>query len=88
LFEVEMLLETTERAGGDLLRTLERRITERTLGRVRCLTVQQNGNRITVSGSTPSYFIKQMAIQAALEVLDPARTPLELDMRVTVPARD
>ena len=41
-----------------------------------------------VRGFTPSYFMKQLAIQAALEVLDLEQTPRELDIQLDVMPRE
>jgi hypothetical protein len=61
-----MIAETkvAERAG--LEQTLERRITERTWGRIRRLQVAVEEERVLIQGFTESYYAKQLAIQGAL----------------------
>ena len=65
-----MLAQKKQLANAELLWNLERQIVQRTLGRVRDLHVETQDNRVVVRGFTPSYFVKQLAIQASLEVLD------------------
>jgi hypothetical protein len=81
--------ETFAIARDELPRTVERHIVQRTMGRVRRLRVDRHGKCITIQGYTSSYFFKQLAIQAALEVLLPAfGTDVELDIQVTVIGAD
>jgi hypothetical protein len=80
-----MFSEISEQAGEELLWALEREIVQRTLGRVRSLQVERKDNRIIIRGFTSSYFIKQMTIQAALDVLgDAIGRKLELDVQLVV----
>jgi hypothetical protein len=58
-----------------------RRITQRTWGRLRQLYVEVNAQRVLVRGSSPTYYLKQLALAAVQETL-PA-TPVELDILVT-----
>jgi hypothetical protein len=67
----------------DLPRTLEQQIEKRTWGRVRQLRVESDRNRIIVRGSTPSYYVKQLVVQAILESLaGEAGVPVSLDIKV------
>ena len=80
-----MFSEINDQVGQDLLWALEREIVRRTLGRVRSLQVERQDNRIIIRGFTLSYFIKQMSIQAALDVLgDAIGRKLELDVQLVV----
>jgi len=83
-----MLAQKKQLANAELLWNLERQIVQRTLGRVRDLHVETQDNRVVVRGFTPSYFVKQLAIQASLEVLDLEHTPRELDIQLDVLTRD
>jgi len=69
---------------------IERLIRQRTWGRVAQLQVQRVDERIIVRGYTSSYYVKQLAIQAALEALGGVNSPhLEVDIEVgpsTAPA--
>src|SRR5262245_59850103 len=56
---------------ASLERTLERRIHERTRGRIRGIQVAIGDNRVTVRGVSPSYYIKQLAIHALLQNIEP-----------------
>jgi hypothetical protein len=66
-----------------LEQTLERRITERTWGRIRRLRVEVAEDRVLIHGFTESYYAKQLAIQGALDVLGPRR-PRELVLDIEV----
>ncbi len=83
-----MLAQKNQLANAELLWNLERQIVQRTLGRVRDLQLETKDNRVVVRGFTPSYFMKQLAIQAALEVLDLEQTPRELDIQLDVMPRE
>jgi hypothetical protein len=48
---------------------MKRRIVERTGGRVGRLQVEWEFGRIVIRGDSPSYFLKQQILQAALESL-------------------
>jgi hypothetical protein len=50
---------------------IERRIHERTWGRVRDLRVEQDGDRLVIRGRVPTFHLKQLAQEAARELLDP-----------------
>jgi len=63
--------------------TIERHIARRTWGRLRQLAIEVSGDRVTVRGCAPSYYVKQLAIQACLEVADTARPRLDVDITVT-----
>lgn len=68
-----MLLEGLSRTTfQELEQTLERHISERTWGRIHCLQVSVTDERVSVQGFTASYYVKQLAIQAILEVLGPS----------------
>jgi hypothetical protein len=59
---------------------IERHIIERTWGRLRDLRVEERQGRMVVHGYAPSYYVKQLALQAAQEA---CRTiPVEQDIRV------
>jgi hypothetical protein len=68
----------------DLAGMLEKQIKEKTFGRVRPLEVKMGTDKITIHGNCPSYHVKQLAIQALLE-LAPEAAPFHfaLDIRVT-----
>ena len=63
--------------------TIERHIARRTWGRVRQLVIEVNGDRVTVRGCAPSYYVKQLAIQACLEVTEAPLPRLAVDITVT-----
>jgi hypothetical protein len=58
-----------------------RRIAQQTWGRLRQLRVAVDARRVIVRGSSPTYYLKQLALAAVQEVL-PA-TSVELDIQVT-----
>ncbi len=64
---------------------LEHQIAERTWGRVTDLAVRVAGGRVKVCGRAPSYYVKQLAIQACLASLQassPTPLPLQVDIEV------
>jgi hypothetical protein len=56
------------------------RIAQRTWGWLRQLQVEVDTDRVVVCGSSPTYYLKQLALAAVQEAL-PA-TPVELDIQV------
>lgn len=66
----------------DLTETIERNIVQRTWGRIHQLSVQLCDDRILVRGRTPSYYVKQLAIQGALEALDDDAPHLDINIDV------
>jgi hypothetical protein len=52
---------------------MERRIRERTWGRIHNLRVEIRGELIIVYGSTQTYHFKQLALEAAREALGTSR---------------
>lgn len=61
----------TDEATFALERAVERRIRERTWGRIRNLHINVEGHRLTIHGTVASYYLKQLAIEAARGLLDP-----------------
>jgi len=79
-----MLMESTSRLEGkELEQHLERAIAQRTMGRIRQLRVEVFPDRMAVHGYTSSYYVKQLALQAILELSRAVRTP-RLDLNVEV----
>jgi hypothetical protein len=67
----------------ELSQTIERQVARRTWGRVHRLAVEVSDDRVLVRGWTPSYYVKQLAIQGALEALGDAGGPrLQVDIAV------
>ena len=65
---------------------IERCIQERTSGRIHQLHVETPANRVVVHGYTSSYYVKQLAIQAVLDVLGARETvPVQMDIQVGEP---
>jgi len=54
---------------ADINWTIERQIATRTWGRIRRLRVEATPERVMVVGSTPSYYLKQLALAAISESL-------------------
>ena len=63
--------------------SLAQHVARRTFGRIRQLAVELGEGRVTLRGSARSYYHKQLAIQACLEVLG-ASAPAALDVRIDV----
>jgi hypothetical protein len=73
----------------DLQGTLERRINQRTFGRIHQLQVDVTPGRVAVRGYASSYYVKQLAIHAVLEALGGDRFPkvaLEIEVASGRPA--
>jgi hypothetical protein len=70
-------------ARGTLEQTIELRINQRTWGCLHQLRVEVRGDRVVLHGYTSRYYIKQLAIQAALEALASQNAfPIEVDILV------
>jgi hypothetical protein len=77
-----MQAETTVRSrNAEVERAIEQRIHERTWGRVRNLQVELRDEQVVVHGCTPTYYLKQLALEAAREVLG-ANRRLFIDIQV------
>src|SRR5262245_32664894 len=63
--------------------SIKRRIVQRTRGRIRLLQVDTIGSRIVIRGSAPSYYLKQLALRGACDVLGSASTN-QIDFNVEV----
>ncbi len=71
----------------ELSRGLERLIAGRTWGRLHDLRVEIDRERVAVRGRAPSYYLKQLAIQACLEAAETTPLPrLDVEIAVTAPA--
>ena len=56
---------------------------------INAVFLRDRGNCVVIQGFTSSYFVKQLAIEAALEVLRPALgEQLELDVQLSVIGSD
>ncbi len=55
-----------------LERAIERRIIQRTWGRIRALEVEVVDNRVIIRGRAPSYYVEQLALQGVLDVIESA----------------
>jgi hypothetical protein len=53
----------------ELERNITRRIAQRTKVRVQMLNVEVLGNRVVISGCVPCYYLKQLVLQAVLDVV-------------------
>jgi hypothetical protein len=65
---------------------LEREIALRTFGRVHGLRVDVGEDRVTVHGFTSSYYAKQLAIQAVMNLFEGTDSPpaIEIEVRGTM----
>jgi hypothetical protein len=65
------------------LGTLEQQIVKRTWGRVRHLRVEQVDGRVVVHGSAPSYYVKQLILEAIRDSHPVALSgPVHMDIKV------
>jgi len=68
--------------------TIERQIMQRTWGRIRQLRVTATSERVCISGTASSYYLKQLALAAVTEALAAAAiSPIvEVDIQVGPPS--
>ncbi len=71
------------KARQNLASLLEKQIQEKTFGRIRPLEVELGGDKITVHGRCASFHIKQLAIQALLDLV-PQAAPLHFAVDIQV----
>ena len=87
LAQVGMLGGAPVQAGWvELVQIIERRIMERTWGRIRQLRVEVYAGRVVVRGQTLWYYAKQLALSAVQEALREAGVMAVADVRITVSA--
>ena len=68
----------------ELEQNIKDRIAQRTRVRIQTLEVEVIGNRVVIRGCVPSYYIKQLVLQGALDVVGSAgATRIELNIQVT-----
>lgn len=67
-------------AGSELEEDLERRIVQRTWGRIYRLQVVRKGDQVVIHGYCPSYYVKQLALLAVQEIGQ--AVPVQLDIQV------
>ena len=72
---------TLECNDSELLQMVERAIRERTWGRVSKLCVESRGELVVIAGSTQTYYLKQLALEATREALAATR-PFLIDIDV------
>jgi hypothetical protein len=58
---------------------IRRRIVQRTGNQIQTLEVKVIGNRVVISGRAPCYYVKQLAIQGALDVIG-AAGPTQIEL--------
>jgi len=72
-------------SGTVLEHTIYRRIRSGTAGRIQALKVGLKGPKLIIGGIAPTYYVKQLALKGALDVLGSARnSEVELCLDVTV----
>jgi hypothetical protein len=74
----EQDLECATEVKQALVRAIERHIVRRAWGRIRELEVEVKDGLIFIRGFAPSYFLKQLALQGVLDLIDPAG-PMRID---------
>jgi hypothetical protein len=67
---------------SEILQTVERAIRKRTWGRVSRLCVELRGELVVIAGSTRTYYLKQLALEATREALETKR-PFLIEIDVT-----
>ncbi len=71
--------EVRQAEARTLQQVLNHRITQRTWGRLQ-FRVRLGAGRVIIQGSSPTYYLKQLALAAVRDVLPSA--PVELEIRV------
>jgi hypothetical protein len=70
-------------ATQQLEQAVERQVRERTWGRIHRLCVDASGGRLEIRGQTSTYYLRQLALQAVLDVLNSAdAVSLDFDIQV------
>lgn len=73
-----------ESGAEDATGLLERWIDQKTGGRVQRLRIENNAGRLIVRGRAGSYYVRQLALAAALEALEPPQFDrVQFDIEVT-----
>jgi hypothetical protein len=68
---------------AELEQAIKDRIMQRTGGRIQLLDVEVKDNEIVIHGRAPSYYLKQLALQGVLDVIDSAHaTRVQIDVQV------
>jgi hypothetical protein len=70
-------------SGAIVADDIERCIHQRVFGRVRGLKVQVLDGHVVVQGDAPTYYVKQLALEAARQALRTLEVPLRIDIRVS-----
>ena len=73
---------TTRTVDPALEKKLEQQIVLGTWGRIHDLRVELTEGRVVVRGRTPSYYVKQLVLQAVVDVLGPTAPPVQYDIQV------
>jgi hypothetical protein len=69
-----------------LERAIERRVMQRTWGRIRALEVKVRHDLVIVCGRAPSYYVEQLALQGVLDLVEPAEAMrIQLNVQVGGP---
>jgi hypothetical protein len=71
---------------AELEQAIKHQIMQRTGGRIQLLDVQVKDGEVVVQGSAPCYYVKQLALQGVLEVIDSAQE-IKVQIDVQVPER-
>jgi len=72
-------------ASDELAWTLEKKIQQKTWGRIHSLRVDASDDQVNIRARTSSYYLKQLAIQAILETVSGAVTePVRLAVDIEV----
>lgn len=74
---------TTVQLQEEMEASVERRIRQRTSGRVQRLPVAVSDGHLLVQGETTTYYVKQLALEAAREASKQSNMPLRIDIRVS-----
>ena len=75
-----MDLDVRADAGPERDEDLERRIVQRTWGRIHQLQVERQGDQVIVRGYSPSYYIKQLALLAVQETTHPVSVQFDIQV--------
>jgi hypothetical protein len=67
------MLRDPSESGSSLIQEIEDRVRKTTHGRIRDLAVEEVQGQVVVRGHVPSQHTKQLAVQAALELLSSER---------------
>jgi len=74
------MVRAIEEGNLTLAQVIRRRILQSTYGRIRDLSVEEDGGRVIVRGQVNCHHLRELALHAALELLDRDRVSARISV--------